>query len=137
MVLAIAQATRRQLAPRIGCKERRQQRDAEQRDKQQCECAAGIQTSKYDTEQLFPNPGDGCKFRRRFVTADPDKSREALERPLRKIRLSVAETSFCRFIGCVPVQFCGLRSVCLVCDSDARSGIACRARLDDAGSENR
>jgi len=86
MVLAIAKATRRQALPRIGCKERRQQRDAEQRDKQQCERAAGIQPSKYDTEQPFPNPGDGCKFRRRFVTVDPDKSRGALERALRNIR---------------------------------------------------
>jgi len=125
------------MLPRIGCKERHQQRNAEQRDQQQCERAAGIQSFKYDIERRFPDFGDVCKFKRRSAIVDLNKSREALERPLRKIRLSVAETSFCRFIGCIPVQFCGLRSVCLVCDSDARSGIACRARLDDAGSENR
>jgi len=56
MVLAIAKATRRQALPRIGCKERRQQRNAEQRDEQQCEGAAGTQTFQYDIERPFPNP---------------------------------------------------------------------------------
>lgn len=136
MVLAIAKATRRQVLPRIGCKERRQQRNAEQRDEQQCERAAGIQTFQYDIGRPFPYPGDPSQFRPRFVTVHPNKSREALEGPLRKIRLSVAETSFCRTVGCVSVQFCGPRSVRLVCDSDADSGITRCARVDDAGPES-
>ena len=85
-MLAIAKTTRRQALARIGCKERRQQRNAEQRDEQQCECAAGIQTFQYDIERQFPNAGDERKFRRRFVTVDANKSREGLEGPLRKIR---------------------------------------------------
>lgn len=136
-MLAVAKATRRQVLPHIGCEEGRQQRNAEQRDEQQRERAAGIQVFKYDIERLFPNPGDACKFTGRFVTVDPNKIREALEGPLRKIKLSVAETSFRCFVGCVPVQFCGSRSVRLVCDSDPGSGVARRPRMDDAGSENR
>ncbi len=48
-MLAITKAAGRQPAPLTGCKKRREQRNAEQRDEQQGERAANIQSFKYDT----------------------------------------------------------------------------------------
>jgi hypothetical protein len=62
MMLAIATAAGGQFPPLIGRKKRREQRNAEQRDEQQCERAPDIQTFKYDTERYKRELDDECSF---------------------------------------------------------------------------